>query len=322
MHDLRRRTVLTAGSTAVLGAVAGPAFAAGSRLAGDARGGDVAMTWLGNAGWELRTAGSRVLVDPYLTRFDTGLARGAFDATTALTVSATAVDDALGRPDPDDPVTATLVTHTHWDHFGDVPHVATTRGATVFTTLTGYHLAQAMGLPAGRVATVRGGEELHVGDVVVRVVRSLHSRSTNGGVLFPGVRTARVDPPLTVADLPEGDTLAYLVRAASGRSVLLMGASDFDDQALRGLRPDVVTMPVPSNALTAGYVERLLDALDGPRTVVPVHWDHFESPLANPPAAMDRGTADRLRAMCDEVTRRAPRTRIVLPRYLEPLRLL
>jgi L-ascorbate metabolism protein UlaG (beta-lactamase superfamily) len=264
------------------------------------------------------------LVDPYLSRFYTGLAAGKFNAATPLTLDSAAIDAALGAPGSGrpGPVDAILVTHTHWDHFADVPHIAKTRGATVYTTLSGYHLGLAMGVPASQLAVVKGSEELHIGDAAVRVIGSLHSRSGGGGLLFPGVRTQTPEPPRTIADLPEGDTLSFLIRRPDGSGgVLLLGASDYDDQVMRGLGVDTVALPVPSNDVTADYVGRLLRVLDLPRTVVLVHWDNFESPLENPPAADDKSIA-RMRAITAEIKRVSPRTRVLQPRYLTPMNLL
>ncbi|MFE6968616.1 MBL fold metallo-hydrolase [Isoptericola sp. NPDC057653] len=322
-RPVRRRTLLAAAGTAAAGALAGTPPALATLRAPDAGAtGFASFRWLGVAGWQIRTPGAHLLVDPYLTRFDTGLARGRFTPTTGLTVDPTAVDAALGPADGAGRVTATLVTHTHWDHFGDVPHIAGTRGGTVFTTLTGYHLAQSLGVAASQVAVLKGGEEIVLGDLVVRAIRSLHSRSGNGGVLFPGVRHTVPPAPATVADLPEGDTLAYLLRAPSGRSVLLLGASDFDDVSLRGLRPDAVAVPVPANDVTSEYAARLMDVLGGPRLVVPVHWDHFEAPPTDPPTVQDEKTAGQLRATVSAIRRASPRTRVVVPDYRTPLELL
>lgn len=86
----------------------------------------------------------------------------------------------------------------------------------------------------------------------MRVISSLHSRTGNGGLLFPCVRTQVPGPPTTIADLPEGDTLGFLIHRPEGTGgVLLLGASDYDDQALRGLDVDTVALPVRSNDFTA-----------------------------------------------------------------------
>lgn len=321
----RRALVATAGGVSLASmAVGTAAVGEETRRRSPRKGtGFATFEWLGTSGWRVSTPTARLLVDPYLSRFNTGLAEGKFDAATPITLDPAAIDAALGVPDArDGSVDAILVSHTHWDHFADVPHIAQTRGATVFTTLSGYHLGQAMGLPAGQLAVVKGSEELHIGDAVVRVIRSLHSRSGNGGLLFPGVRTQVPEPPRTISDLPEGDTLSFVIRRSQGTGgVLLLGASDYDDQALRGLDVDTVALPVPSNDITADYVGRLLRILDLPRTVVLVHWDNFESPLENPPRTDDK-TQARMRTLTAEIKRVSPRTRVLKPTYLTPLSLL
>lgn len=129
-------------------------------------------------------------------------------------------------------------------------------------------------------------------------------------------------PPATIADLPEGDTVGFVIRRndTSG-GVLLLGASDHDDHELRGLGVDTVARPVPTNDVTVDYVGRLLRALDLPRTVVLVHWDDFESPLHNPPRT-DAGNRRRMRSITSEIRRVSPRTRVLQPTYRAPMGML
>ncbi len=271
------------------------------------------MSWLGTAGWRVEAAGRVVLVDPYLTRFDTGLAAGRFDPATPLRTDPSAVDPHTADAD------TVLVTHTHWDHAADVPHVVRTSGAQLFGTLTTCQVARSYDVPAGQVSTLQGGEVLTLGDLVLRPFSARHSRNARGAVLFPGVVPQPGPRPQTIADLPEGETLGYCLDLPGGPRCLFLGASDFAEADLAGLAPDVVTVPVPSSDTTWRYLPRLLDTLDRPRTVVPVHWDNFEVPLANPPRPLDETTAVRLRTLVAEVRRLSPRSRVVVPEYLTPL---
>ncbi len=257
-----------------------------------------------------------MLVDPFLTRFSTGLFDPdvPFDRKTSLTVDAGVVDEYVGDVGESAVV---LVTHCHWDHFSDVPHIATTTGARVVGTLTAYHLAQAMGVPAGQVSPVRGGEVLDFDGCVVEVVSSRHSRNKSHSVTFPGVHVSVPGAPSTIADLPEGDTLAFQVRPPSGPSVFFMGASDFAEREVAGLAPDVAMVALPSTSSTHEYVPRLLEALECPETVVPVHWDHFERELANPPVD-GTGEGMGLEEFASLVRRVSPNSRVVVPEYLRP----
>ncbi|MEU5942405.1 MBL fold metallo-hydrolase [Micromonospora sp. NPDC047548] len=241
-------------------------------------------------------------------RQDTGLFTGAFDPATPLTVDTALVDSLVDR------ATTVLVTHTHWDHYNDVPHIAERTGARVFGTLTAYHLGLAYGLPAGQLSPVSGGEILEFGDHTIEVVSSLHSRNAGWSLAFPGVRVTPPTRPATIADLPEGNTLAYQIRVDGGPSVFFMGASDFAERNLTGLAPDVAMVALQATTSTADYVPRLMAALDHPKVVVPVHWDNFETPLTNPPTVhpTDRRRLDDLVAA---VRRASPRTRVLVPEY-------
>ncbi|MDG4749643.1 MBL fold metallo-hydrolase [Micromonospora sp. WMMD718] len=314
---LLRDTAVGAAAVTTAGLVAGaPARAAGpspvaapSRAAGGTRrGGAVSFRWWGTSGWRIDIGDRTVLVDPYLSRYDTGLFRKPFNPDTRLTVAADVVDRLADRAEN------IFVTHTHWDHFNDVPHIATRTGARVFGTLTAYHLGLAYGLPTGQLAPVKGGEVLDFDGYTVEVAGSLHSRNPTWSMAFPGVRISRPPRPETIADLPEGDTLAYQIRIDGGPAVFFMGASDFDERKLSGLAPDVAMVASAATTATADYVPRLMAALDRPKVVVPVHWDNFETPLTNPPTVAD-SDRERLDALVAEVRRVSPRSRVLVPEY-------
>ncbi|TDC81818.1 MBL fold metallo-hydrolase [Micromonospora sp. KC606] len=315
-HFDRRRFLRTtaAGAAAVtaVGLVTGAPAQAAPATAADPtrrpRSGAVSFRWWGTSGWRVDIGDRTVLVDPFLSRYDTGLFRGAFDPATPLTVDTAVVHSMVEQ------ATTILVTHTHWDHFNDVPYIAARTGARVFGTLTAYHLGIAYGLLAGQLSPVRGGEVLEFGDHTIEVVGSLHSRNASWSIALPGVRVAPPPKPATVADLPEGDTLAYQIRVDGGPSVFFMGASDFAERNLTGLAPDVAMVALPATGSTADYVPRLMAALDHPKVVVPVHWDNFETSLVNPPvvAPNDRRRLDDLVAA---VRRASPRSRVLVPEY-------
>ncbi|MEV6971649.1 MBL fold metallo-hydrolase [Hamadaea sp. NPDC051192] len=267
--------------------------------------------WLGTSGWRIDIGDKTLLVDPYLSRYSTGLFAGHFDPATELTVDEGRIGDHPGTPE------TILVTHTHWDHYNDVPHIAQRSGARVFGTLTAYHLGLAYQVPAGQLSPVKGGEVMDFGAYTVEVAGSLHSRNGSYSLAFPGVRVAVPPRPRTVQDLPEGDTLAYQVSVAGGPKVFFMGASDFAERNLTGLAPDVAMIAVPATDVTHAYVPRLLAALDHPAVVVPVHWDDFETALQNPPS-VSVSDRQRLDLFVAAVRATAPRTRILVPEYLRP----
>ncbi|WP_172381403.1 MBL fold metallo-hydrolase [Streptomyces sp. MNP-20] len=271
----------------------------------------VSYRWLGTSGWriDLRQKEQKnrtVLVDPYVTRFDTGLFSGSFDPGTRLRTDEALVREHAGTPE------VICVTHTHWDHLNDVPHLARSTGARVIGTETTYHVLRSFGVDAGQISVVKGGEVLDFDGYVIEVASSRHSRGGSYSYFAPG--TLHAPPaaaPRTVADLPEGDTLAFKVTPDGAPSALFMGASDFDERSFRGLAPDIAMVAVASSASTHRYVPRLLDALGRPGVLVPVHWDDFERPLSLPPRKDGTGLDDFL-AQARAVS---PGARYVVPDY-------
>ncbi|MEV4947122.1 MBL fold metallo-hydrolase [Streptomyces sp. NPDC053755] len=307
---LGRRTVLRG---AALGAAVpllpSPAVAAaGATARGVPPTGAASFRWLGTSGWRIDVEGRTVLFDPYVTRFRTGLFAGAFDAGTKLRSDPGRIREHIGHPE------IVLVSHSHWDHIADVPHIARTTGARVVGTETTYHLLVAFGVDPGQISVVKGGEVLDFDGLTVEVVPSLHSRNKRHTYFAPGTLDAPPPAaPRTISDLPEGDTLAFQVTAGSdGPSAFLMGASDFSERAVQGLTPDLAMVAVPSSASTSRYVPRLLRALGWPGVVVPVHWDDFEEPLSRPPR---RDPAMDLDAFVALVHQESPASRIVVPDY-------
>ncbi|WP_067835859.1 MBL fold metallo-hydrolase [Nocardia lijiangensis] len=309
------RTAAAGAGVAAVGAAGAGVLLAGResepiRLPGA---GNAEFRWLGVSGWRIDIGGDTLLIDPYLTRFPVGLAAGAFDASSPLRVDPGAIDPHVGAPK------YVFVTHTHWDHFNDVPHIAARSGARVFGTLTTCQVAQSYDVPPAQLSVVKGGEVLDFGGYTVEVVGSLHSRTGQYSVTFSGVRTSRPERPATIADLPEGDTLAFLLRIDGGPSVFFMGASDFVERNLTGAAPDVAMIAVNASDATHDYAARLMRALDHPRTVVPVHWDDFESPQANPPRT-DEISGRRRDALIAGVRAASPQTEVIVPEYLTPYR--
>ncbi|MFG1811592.1 MBL fold metallo-hydrolase [Streptomyces sp. NPDC049040] len=292
-------------------AAAAPARAAGGPREGAAA--EVVFQWFGTSGWRMDVDGRTVLFDPYLTRFPTGLFTGKFDPKTKLTTNEELVSAHMGRPE------VVLVSHSHWDHLNDVPFIATATSAQIVGTETTYHLLKAFGVDTTRIIVVKGGEILDFGGYAVEVVSSRHSRNASRGYFAPGTLNGPADRPRpeTIADLPEGDTLAFHVTFDGGPSAFLMGASDFSERDAAGLAPDVAMIATPTSSSTRNYVSRLLTALGGPPTVVPVHWDNFETSLAQAP---QRDPAVDWDGFVRQVRSASPRSRIVVPEYVTPYR--
>ncbi|MEW2167058.1 MBL fold metallo-hydrolase [Streptomyces sp. NPDC007084] len=282
----------------------------------------VQMRWLGVSGWEIVIGGDRsILFDPYLSRMPYADAKGALNPSLPLRCDRTAVE-ALAAGHLRGAPELILVSHGHFDHLADVPQLlarpawAKHRIRTVCDETAG-HLLTAMGTPHTRledVIPVKGGEYLQFDGYTVEVFRSLHSQQADYGYFAPGSRTAPPRRPATLGDLVEGETLAYQVTVEGGPSILLMGASNFAERELSGIRPDIATIAMTSHSALHRYVERLLSATGNPPLLIPNHHDDMVTPLSKTPAALAATTpataAEQLTAAC------AASSRVLNPQHL------
>jgi L-ascorbate metabolism protein UlaG (beta-lactamase superfamily) len=114
----------------------------------------VILKYLGTAGWEITNEPTTILVDPYLSRINgpappgggsghpvAGDTRRAYTWTDIATPDIAAIDAHIQRAD------FVLVTHTHYDHILDVPHIAVKTRATVIGTESTENVMRAYGVP-------------------------------------------------------------------------------------------------------------------------------------------------------------------------------
>ena len=67
------------------------------------------------------------------------------------------------------------MTHTHYDHILDVPHIAIKTHAAVIGTESTENVMRAYDVPEEQLFTVRGGEDYQFGGFSLKVIPSIHS---------------------------------------------------------------------------------------------------------------------------------------------------
>ncbi|MEV0011890.1 MBL fold metallo-hydrolase [Streptomyces sp. NPDC051840] len=327
-----RRSVLQgalgAGAAGLLVGGAAPLPAAHARRQYErSKGASLGLRWLGVAGWELSFGGRSVLFDPYLSRMPYAGEDGALDPALPIALDPEAVE-LVAEKSLTGPPELILVSHGHFDHLADVPHLLARpawagRRMRTLCDATSRHLLAAMGTPAHRMAdvvAVSGGDHLQFDGYSVEVFRSLHSRQQDYSSFAAGTRTAVPSKPRTLGDLVEGQTLSYQVTVEGGPSVLLTGTSNVAERELAGARPDIAVVGMSGHAAVHGYPDRLLTALGSPSVLLPCHHDDMVTPLGD--AGLARSVApDAVQVLERAAARARPDggTRVLAPRHLEVL---
>lgn len=288
--------------------------------------GEVRLSYLGTAGWEITNGKTVILVDPYLSRLKIvtpGEPVAADDHRPAVGLDDAGVSDKAVIDAHIKRANFILLTHTHIDHVLDMPYIARKTGAMVIGTESTVNFARASGIPDNQLMTVKGGEDLDFGTFSVRVIPSLHGilRHSPNISYFPSPPPSTIfsrdaKAPFRVRDLLiEGGTLAYLIRL-SGVQVLVFGSMNYIEREVDGLRPDVAIIGASAEHREIyRYTPRLLRAIGYPRLVLPTHWDRFNVPYS----ASQQQALERVQSFVAEVKAASPNTQVIVPKYFHPI---
>lgn len=283
----------------------------------------ITLRYMGTAAWEITDGKTVILVDPYLSRLygpqppgrppfarAPGDKRPQYGWTDFAVPDKDVIDSHIKQAD------FILVTHTHYDHVLDVPHIASKTGATVVGTESTENVLRAYNIPEKQLITVRGGEDYDFGTFSLRVIPSLHSPLDHKHYFSSATAPAGMKAPLTLEQMhPEGGTLAYLIRF-HGHQILAFGGMNYIEREIQGLTPDVVLVGAAgSRKEIYDYTGRLMRDLNYPALVVPTHWDNFTTPYG----ASQQPQMEALQSFVEEVTAASPKTKIIVPKYFEPI---
>ena len=211
-----------------------------------------------------------------------------------------------------------LVTHTHYDHILDVPHIALKTRATVIGTESTENVMRAYSVPEEQLITVRGGEDYQFKGFSVKVIPSIHSPLDHKHYFSSETAPAGMKAPLTLQQIhPEGGMLAYFIRIG-GHQILAFGGNNYIEREIMGLEPDVALIGAGGSRKDLyDYSGRLMRDLHSPPLVLPTHWDNFLAPYD----ASQQPALDALQLFIQEIAAASPKTKVIVPKYFETVSL-
>lgn len=274
----------------------------------------VNFKWFGTNGWEISFGTKTILFDPWFSRgVQTGFLAGKFDPKTQLAVEEALIDQHVKKADQ------ILIGHGHWDHLADVPYIAKKTTGQVIGSETHANLMRAFGVPEGKIVQVEGGENMQFDGYTIEVFPGLHSLGPTKKFVVPGHLYHVPSMPTTVSELPEGDSLIYLITIGGKFRIFLMSTANYVERAIAGLKPDVALVASIFANQIHDFTPRLLRVLNNPRILLPTHWDNFEKPLTEPPQDLRSlfGDPANLDLWVKEVKQLSPRSRVVTMKYFE-----
>ena len=282
--------------------------------------GEIQLTYLGQAGYEITDGKTVVLVDPVISmmklRRDTkpGGLNLKQEIASTLTPDVEEIDARIKHAD------YILITHGHYDHALDAGYISNKTGAVIIGHETTANIARAYDVPPDKLLIVKGGEDFEFGAFSLKVIPSLHTAvfhkfyysdplaSQLGGYAPKGLKA-----PLRGSDFAEGGDLMYLLRIA-GHQVLIMGSMNYIEREVEGLRPDIAIVgALPNRHEIYDYTGRLMRALGHPHTVFPTHWFYCGAP-----AWKDVQTKD-VKEFAREVESASPESKVVIPNCFDPV---
>jgi L-ascorbate 6-phosphate lactonase len=226
--------------------------------------GEVAIWWLGQSGYAIKTASALFYVDLYLSEHLTAKYADTDKPHIRMTTAPLCGDDLLG-------VEWIFSSHKHSDHLdpGTLPHLfAHSPHAKLVLPAAIADYAVSLGLPRERIVPTRGDETLQVGPIIVHSIPSAHpglEYTDEQGYPFLGF-VFQVDG-LTLYH--SGDTLVYdglaerLSRFDLDIAFLPINGTD--------ARRDRLKVPPNMNMQEAISLAREIK----PRLVIPHHYDMF-----------------------------------------------
>ncbi|MBN1978829.1 MAG: MBL fold metallo-hydrolase [Anaerolineae bacterium] len=230
------------------------------------------VTWYGTAGFRIETGGHVFLLDPHLSRSAGArpkLPFGLEDVGKAREI---------------------FLSHGHFDHAADVPHIARRTGARVYCSTVAAEALRRQGVPGAQLVAARDGDGFDFGVYRAQCFHSAHARfdlSLIARTLVRALPSVLFDMRLfsLLRHWPQGQVLSwrFALAAEGDRVVHHFGSAGCTEDELARLAdlsaPDVLMFPLQGHTRICVVAARVVERLN-PRVVIPHHHDDFYPPIS------------------------------------------
>lgn len=217
----------------------------------------VSVKWYGTNALEFRHSGGTFMIDPYVSR-----------NRDKLYIPEEVDKYITSKPD------FVLMTHAHWDHLPDMPHILRDTDTVLYASRTACFIMRALGVPEKNLHPLAYGEVLNLpGKVRVTALESRHM-----GIEGEPEGYSEIPPREVLAERPGwrcGETFAFLIEV-DGKTILNCGSANLCKSAMSGLKCDYLFCGI--SRYKPGFPELLTENLRY-RYLIPTHHDEFKLPL-------------------------------------------
>lgn len=209
----------------------------------------MSVKFLGINGFEFKSAGKTLLIDPYVSRDP-----------------ARVTDPAIVRRHIKE-ADCICLGHSHWDHAADVAEIARYTGAIICGSETMLNICRYFKIPETRLRQFESRRPISCRPFTITPLKSKHKEPVG----YPGYYRQAPEKINSVADYLEGGTWALLVRCGKF-SFLNVGSANLIDEELRGIQCNYLLAGISGRS--SDYLSRLLKCVRA-KTIIPTHWDDF-----------------------------------------------
>ncbi len=235
----------------------------------------VRITWLGTAGCFITDGQTAFFIDPFVSR--PGLLK------VALGVSLSPLKDLIGhwcQKTCGASADAVIVSHSHYDHAMDAPFFAADTGAVLMGSQSTAWIGRGAGMAEDRIRIVAADDRIRLGRFDIKFLESRHGAALFGSVPWPGQLDKPLIPPAAASRYRLGETFTLVIEHPAG-TLVHNGSAGYLPGMFDGIRADVVLLGIAGRKNSRSLIENIVLPLKA-RVLIPIHFDHFFSPLPGP----------------------------------------